>query len=90
MSRRELVLVADGPIELRPGARPQAVRVSVVPEDRAAKPGPVAFVASFQIAELGVHVLAVERDGRGALAAVTTAGAYSVVLTPGDVLGSIL
>lgn len=87
---RDVVVHGADPVELRPGQRPRVIRVAVLPDDKGLpKSGPLGFVQGLQIAELGAHVLAVERSDGGFVAAVCPAGSYPVVLTPGDILGSI-
>lgn len=79
-------------IALRPGAKPVLVRVAFLPDDKGIpRTGPVPFAQTLQIAELGVLVLAVERDASGhAFAACAPATAVPVVLSPGDILGAVV
>jgi hypothetical protein len=89
---RDIVVAEAGAVELKPHHRPRTIRVAILPDDKGVpKTGPLAFLQSLQIAELGVAVLAMERTGpAGTVAAVASAGAYTVVLSPGDILGTVL
>lgn len=89
---RTIVVQGNEAIALRPAAKPVVVRVFFRPDEKGIpKTGPIHFAPSLQIAELGVLVLAVERDSSGqAFAACAPATAVPVALSPGDILGVVI